>query len=164
MSEPHSLASGFLHYCSCACIRHLAKLHTVPSGYYSSTRNFQTTRHFPIFVPEYVNATWFFFHLFFCFTYLFSFSWKIIFKARIGEINFAWATEAFFVIALRYSFLTVVKSFCIFNKRGLSMFLVSKVRGRKTADGQYGTTETALHRHVSRCFVTFGMRKTGEIK
>lgn len=135
MSEPHSLASGFLHYCSCACIRHLAKLHTVPSGYYSSTRNFQTTRYFPIFVPEYMNATWFFFHLFFCFIYLFSFSWKIIFKARIGEINFAWATEAFFVIALRYSFLTVVKSFCIFNKRGLSMFLVSKVRGRKTADG-----------------------------
>ena len=74
MSEPHSLASGFLHYCSCACIRHLAKLHTVPSGYYSSTRNFQTTRYFPIFVPEYMNATWFFFHLFFCFTYLFSFS------------------------------------------------------------------------------------------
>ena len=39
------LPSGFFHYCSCACIRHLLKLHIAPSGYYSATINFQTTQY-----------------------------------------------------------------------------------------------------------------------
>ena len=60
---PHSLPCGFLHYCSCASIRYFPKLHIVPSGYYYSTKKFQTTQYFSISLPN--TGTQHFFSLFF---------------------------------------------------------------------------------------------------
>ena len=83
MPEPHNLPSGFLHYCSCACIGCFRKLHTAPSDYYFSTRNFQTTPLLSYFIAECVNTAWFFYSVF-LFAY-FLFHEKSIFKARIRE-------------------------------------------------------------------------------
>ena len=62
----------FLHYCSCCDIRYLPKLHTVTSGYYSSTRNFQTTQYFHVLL----HNKWMQ-HIFYLFIYFFSFYEKI---------------------------------------------------------------------------------------
>ena len=105
----------FLHYYSCGDIRYLPKLHTVTSGYYSSTRNFQTIQYFHVLLHnKWMQHIFSFFLSFFLYFLLWK---KSIFKATIEGLNLSEPIKHFFVIALCYSFLTVITDFCIFNKQ-----------------------------------------------
>ena len=55
-------------------------------------------------------------HIFYLFIF-FLFMKKSIFKATIEGLNLSEPIKHFFVIALCYSFLTVIKDFCIFNNQ-----------------------------------------------
>ena len=74
---PHSLPCGFLHYCSCASIRYLPKLHIVPSVTTTLPKNFKLLRTFLFHCRIHEHNIFF----------LYFFNETSMFKARIGKLN-----------------------------------------------------------------------------
>ena len=95
--------------CVCACIRHLPKLHTLGSSYYSFSRNFQIFKllnNFLFFCKIHEHSTVFYIYLLFFYE-------KVIVKSRIGKLNLSEPMKHFYRYSFCYNFLTVVKDFCI---------------------------------------------------
>ena len=123
--KTYSLPSGFLHYCSHVRIRCLPKLHTVPVV---------TTQYFPISLEN----TWtniLSFSLFYLFIYvlILLFNEKSIFKARIEKMNLSETMKHFLLLPFVKICWLLWKTFVSLIS-GLYIFLVSKIRGQKTAE------------------------------
>ena len=108
----------------CGCTRYLPKLHTIPSGYYSSTRNFKITQYVPLLLQnsctrEHIIV----FFLIDCFFYE-----KSVFKVRIGKLNLSEPMKHFLLLPSAIISWQLLIFVSLMN--GLYIFLATKIRGQ----------------------------------
>ena len=102
-----SIPSGSLHFMSCASIRLLLELHSIPNSFPpsssvpaacirylpSSTRNFQTTQYFPILLQNtkhnrvFVYSFYFFIFIYLFISYLFIYLFSFFMKNQYSKLE-----------------------------------------------------------------------------